>query len=170
MQMLKWLMIFWSWKLLYMFLFFIILRSAFESNFLVLSSRLDALLRGFILEESFFPFIGHDELSISSVQIKFSRDGVSSLRVIKSEFSRAIGEARQGKAGRVMARGRKKGSWGKGKKQRGEGRGQEACRARTRQWDLHFYARVSSEISVVARVFLVAGLLFGHATKNRRSF
>lgn len=93
-----------------MFLFFIILRSAFESNFLVLSSRLDALLRGFILEESFFPFIGHDELSISSVQIKFSRDGVSSLRVIKSEFSRAIGEARQGKAGRVMARGRKKGS------------------------------------------------------------
>lgn len=61
-------------------------------------------------EESFFPFIGHDELSISSVQIKFSRDGVSSLRVIKSEFSRAIGEARQGKAGRVMARGRKKGS------------------------------------------------------------
>ena len=26
------------------------------------------------------------------------------------------------------------------------------------------------EISVVARVFLVAGLLFGHATKNRRSF
>lgn len=51
-----------------------------ESNFLILvsPSRLGALLRSFESEESFFPFIGHDELSISSVQIKFSRDGVSS--------------------------------------------------------------------------------------------
>lgn len=61
---------------------FIILRSPWNEFPISSSSslsRLDALLRSFKegSEESFFPFIGHDELSISSVQIKFSRDGVS---------------------------------------------------------------------------------------------
>lgn len=116
---------------------FIILRSPWNEFPISSSSslsRLDALLRSFKegSEESFFPFIGHDKLSISSVQIKFSRDGVSS-PVIKSEFSRAIGEESRARNG---AWSKKKGSWGKGKKQRGqsgEERRQKACRARTRQ-------------------------------------
>lgn len=66
-----------------------------------------------------------------------------------------------------MARGRKKGSW---EGREGKKRGHREAGARTRQWDLHFYARVSSEISWW-RGFLGGGLpLFGHATKNHGHF